>query len=81
MSDVRKNQCAAWGRAKLAFATQVEANAECVKRDDPGLHSYACSDHGWHIGNELSRALRAKIKLSRKLLKRHGPIGKRRKRT
>lgn len=48
-----KRTCHYDGKPKAAFATQKEADA-AIPDNDHYLTSYACREHGWHIGHDYS---------------------------
>lgn len=52
------------GRVKKAYATKAEADKSASKY--PGMKSYRCKTHGWHVAHELSRGLRKAVRSAAK---------------
>lgn len=64
MKMAKTNSCYGYdGKPKHAYATYIEASGEALKH--AGYNVYQCREHGFHIGGELSRALRNEIALAK----------------
>lgn len=61
-----RKSCISWkGNPKACYATLGEAVDAAHKQGDD-YRAYACGDHGFHIGSQLTRALRLGMATAKK---------------
>lgn len=54
------------GKPKRAYPSREDALADVQRYGRPEeVHAYECSEHGWHLGGTLSRALRTQLRHAR----------------